>query len=169
MLRIYALIPNVDVFFFVVSFLGLDWRPELHHNREWKTRRHSHHSAVDRPAACLSRGWGVCAKTTTELGCVCLCVFTGVRLDLSAQPQLRLSVFSKRRQRSCVRASPGFSPPATELDLNSGGVRGDREGDPEGKEVTKHSRRAQEKKATRCSDKEKKERRFWLPPWCNVW
>lgn len=71
--------------------------------------------------------------------------------------------------RASVHASPGFSPPAAELDLNSGAVRGDREGDQWGRVGEKHSRTAEEKKAATCSDKGKKERRFWLPPWCNVW
>lgn len=62
---------------------------------------------------------------------------------------------------------PGFSPPATELDLNSVGERGDREGEKE-REV-KDTSTAEKKKTTTCSDKEKKERRLWLPSWCNVW
>lgn len=69
-----------------------------------------------------------------------------------------------------ARASPGFSPPATELDLNSSGERGDREGEEEEKQEVKETSRTEEKKKlTTCSDKEKKERSFWLPPWCNVW
>lgn len=69
-----------------------------------------------------------------------------------------------------VCASPGFSPPATELDLNSSGERGDREGKEEEKrEVKETSRTEEKKKLTICLDKEKKERSFWLPPWCNVW
>lgn len=65
---------------------------------------------------------------------------------------------------------PGFSPPATALDLNSSGERGDREGEKEvEREVKGTSRTEEKKKTTTCSDKEKKERRIWLPPWCNVW
>lgn len=71
----------------------------------------------------------------------------------------------------CV--SPGFSPPATELDLNSSGERGDREGEEEEeekkREVNETSRTEETQKLTTCSDKEKKEGSFWLPPWCNVW
>lgn len=67
---------------------------------------------------------------------------------------------------------PGFSPPATELDLNSSGERGDREGEKEKekeREVKETSTTEEKKKTATCSDKEKKERRFWLPSWCNVW
>ena len=77
----------------------------------------------------------------------------------------------------CV--STGFSPPATELDLNSSGERGDREGEKKEKneeeeeeekeEARETSRTVEKKKLTTCSDKEKKERSFRLPPWCNVW
>ena len=70
--------------------------------------------------------------------------------------------------RACAPVSPGYSPPAEELDLNSGAARGDREGDRWGREVKKHSRTAEEKNATTCSDKRRKER-FWLPSRCNVW
>lgn len=68
----------------------------------------------------------------------------------------------------CVCVLPGFSPPATELDLNSSGERGDREGEKE-REVKETSTTEEKKKTTTCSDKEKKERRFRLPSWCNVW
>lgn len=72
--------------------------------------------------------------------------------------------------RACVRASPGFSPPATELDLNSRGERGDREGEKEDREVKGASRTEEKtKKTATCSDKAKKDKRLWLPPWCNVW
>ncbi|CAB1456184.1 unnamed protein product [Pleuronectes platessa] len=57
---------------------------------------------------------------------------------------------------------------ATELDLNSSGERGDREED-EKREVKETSRTEEKKKLTTCSDKGKKERSLWLPPWCNVW
>lgn len=67
--------------------------------------------------------------------------------------------------------SPGFSPPATELDVNSSGDRGDREGEEKEvkSEVKESSGTENRKKQTTCLDKEKKERSFWLPPWCNVW
>lgn len=128
---------------------------------------------MDRPAGCLSRGWA--AKTTADLGllvwvyrCVRLCL-SGSLLNTAVSEYIFKASPAAVCVCACVRASPGFSPPATELDLNSGTVRGDREGDQWGREVKKHSRTAEEKKAATCSDKGKKERRFWLPPWCNVW
>lgn len=54
---------------------------------------------------------------------------------------------SKRRPRLCVRTLPGFSPPATELDLNSAAVRGDREGDHKRREVKNTSGQQKRKKA----------------------
>lgn len=65
-----------------------------------------------------------------------------------------------------VRASPGFPPPATELDLNRSAERGDREG-----EKVKHSSRTEEKKnqPSTCLNKARKQKSLWLPPWCNVW
>ena len=74
----------------------------------------------------------------------------------------------------CVRVLNRFSPPAIELDLNSIGERGDREGEEEEeeeekREVKETSRTEEKKKLTTCSDKEKKQRSLWLPPWCNVW
>lgn len=102
------------------------------------------------------------ASTAARLG-VLVWVYRCVRLCLSGsrQTQLRRTVSSKR---ACVRASPGFSPPATELDLNSGAVRGDREGYQKRREVTKDTRTAEDKPAATCSDKEKKGRRFGCPP-----
>lgn len=72
---------------------------------------------------------------------------------------------------ACVCVSPGFLAPATALDLNSSGKRGDREGREEEKkkEARETSRTVEKKKLTACSDKEKKERSLRLPPWCNVW
>lgn len=72
---------------------------------------------------------------------------------------------------ACVCVSPGFSAPATALDLNSSEKRGDREGEEEEKkkEARETSRTVEKKKLTACSDKEKKERSLRLPPWCNVW
>lgn len=92
-----------------------------------------------------------------------------VSTRLCKQPR----IFSKHCQKHCVcvctRVVPGFSPPATELDLNNGGERGEREGEKNESEVKETSRTVEKSKTTACKDKEKKERRFWLPPWYNVW
>ena len=69
---------------------------------------------------------------------------------------------------------PGFSSPATELDLNSSGEKGDREGEEKEEEekrklLKETSRTKENKKLKTCLDKEKKRKRLWLPPWCNVW
>lgn len=72
----------------------------------------------------------------------------------------------------CVCVSPGFPPPATELDLNSGAERGDREGEEEKEKKEVNSSGTEEKKTNKqatCSDKAKKEKSLWLPLWCNVW
>lgn len=67
----------------------------------------------------------------------------------------------------CVRASPGFSPPATELDLNRSAERGDREGE----KVQRGSGTEERKKnqPATCSNKARKQKSLRLPPWCNVW
>lgn len=70
-----------------------------------------------------------------------------------------------------VCAQAEFSPPATELDLNSSAERGDREGEEdERRKKVKQARRTEVKKKLKtCLDKRKKVQNLWLPPWCNVW
>lgn len=67
----------------------------------------------------------------------------------------------------CVCASPGLPPSAIELDLNRSVERGDREGE----KVTHGSGKEERKKnqPATCSNKARKEKSLWLPPWCNVW
>ncbi|CAL8361509.1 unnamed protein product [Merluccius merluccius] len=63
------------------------------------------------------------------------------------------------------------SEKVTELDLNGGGERGDREGkEKEQVEESKVNTHTEDhRKQTACWDKTKKDRTFGLPAWCNVW
>ncbi|KAG7479902.1 hypothetical protein JOB18_038506 [Solea senegalensis] len=69
----------------------------------------------------------------------------------------------KRRELAPL-TRPGFSPPVTELDLNSSGERGDTEGEENEKRELKATSKTEKKKLTTCLDKGKRERSLWLPP-----
>lgn len=60
-------------------------------------------------------------------------------------------------------ASPGFSPPATELDLNSAAVRGDREGDRKRREVKNTSGQQKRKKRQHAQIKKRKTKDLGCP------
>lgn len=76
---------------------------------------------------------------------------------------------SKHRRQLCACA--WIPPTSEELDLNSGAERGDREGEEEKerKEVNGSGTDEKKNKQATCLDKAKKEKRLWLPLWCDVW